>query len=142
MLPLRFSLVATLAWAPLLAAQTPGTILGTWEGTSICVKDGRHPACHDEVVHYRFVPDTADSAQVTLHAFKRVGTDWEWMGDINFGWDSTATAWSGDFQNTRVHIRWLYQVRGDSLTGRLIDLPDGRVARNAQATRVAPTGGH
>lgn len=71
-----------------------------------------------------------------LHAFKVLGDSLDWMGDITFGYDRTIHLWQGDFANSRVHVRWSYAVEGKSLTGKVVDLADGRKARDVVARRT------
>jgi hypothetical protein len=122
--------------APALAAQqSAATILGQWRGQSICVKAEWNASCNDEQVIYRFEPAAAGGRVVTMHAFKIVNGVEEPMGDLDFAPDSVPNQWSGEFSNARVHIRVSYIVTGDSLVGRMVDVPDGRPRRNMAAVR-------
>ena len=109
-------------------------ILGRWAGSSICVKAEWNAACNDETVVYDFVP--SDSAgRITLHASKIVAGKPEPMGDLEVSYDPAARRWFGDFDNARVSIRWIYEVAGSRLTGRVVDRRTLRVSRNVTASR-------
>ncbi len=123
-----------------LHAQSPSTILGTWQGTSICVKASWNAACNDERIVYEVTPAASKPGQVTLRASKIVGDSLDWMGDLDLAFDTLSGRWSGDFQNTRVHIRWSYRAVGDSLTGNVVMIPSGQVGRNVVAVRSKPPG--
>jgi hypothetical protein len=111
-------------------------ILGGWHGSSLCVVASWNAACANEDVVYDFRLSATGPERVTLHASTLVSGAPRWMYDLDFAYDSTAGAWSGDFQNRRVSIRWTYRVKGDSLIGQVVERPSGRVARNVTATRV------
>ena len=111
-----------------------GAVLGRWAGTSTCVKAQWNAACNDEVVIYDFVP--SDSAgRITLHAQKVIRGRPEPMGDLEFTYDPSTRQWSGNFDNARVSIRWIFEVSGSRLTGRVVDRRSLRIARNVVATR-------
>ncbi len=116
-----------------VAAQAE--ILGRWHGTSTCVKESWNASCNDERIVYDFVPSAAGAPGVLLHAYKVVGSDTVSMGDLELLPDSGAGRWAGEFSNSRVHIRWMYQVRDSSLTGTLGVYPELRVARHVVARR-------
>jgi hypothetical protein len=128
-------LVAALLVPRLEAQQAPASILGRWHGQSICVKAEWNAACHDEEVIYDVVSSTAGPDRVTVHAFKLVAGVVEPMGDIDFAPDFIPNQWSGEFSNARVHVRLSYIVAGDSLRGRMVDVPDGRPRRTMAAVR-------
>ena len=105
-------------------------ILGTWRGTSICVKEDWNSACNDQQVVYYItaVPGKPDS--VAIDAQKLVGGKPEPMGIITIGRDTVAGAWSGEWSNTRYHLLWKFVVEGKTLTGTLFLLPARRVGRH------------
>jgi hypothetical protein len=116
--------------------QSPAdAVLGRWEGTSTCVKVEWNQRCNDEVVRYDFVRDSTREGVIVLHAFKRVGTTWDSMGDLDVRFDSTGTRWVGEFSNSRVHIEWSYWMRSSELIGQLVSLPDRRKARDVVVHR-------
>lgn len=119
-------------------AQDPAAaILGTWEGTSICVKAEWNRACHDEVTRYEFVPDSVRRDVIVAHAYKRVGEAWEWMGDVDVRYQGSARRWAGEWQNSRVHIEWSYWLEGTEMRGKVEIFPDRRKGRDVVAHRVA-----
>jgi len=123
----------------LVAQQSPASILGRWRGQSICVKAGYNASCNDEQVIYVMEPSAAGGKAVTMHAFKIVNGVPESMGDLEFSPDSVPNQWSGEFSNTRVHIRLTFIVAGDSLRGRMVGVPGGEVHRNMAAVRETRT---
>lgn len=112
------------------------TILGGWQGNSICVPATWNAGCTDEEVLYDFVLAAAQADGVTLRASTLVSGKPRWMYDLDFAYDSTARLWSAEVQTRRTSIRWTYRVKGDSLIGHLAELPSGRVARRVHAVRV------
>ena len=131
------AIIAILALPPSLHAQT-ASFVGDWHGTSICVKEDWNASCNDEQIVYHVVPAKAGGKTLTLHAYKLVGGKPDWMGDIDFTPDSLPDHWFGEFSNSRVHIRWVFAVSGNTLTGQLLIYPDLRVGRNVAATRDSP----
>ena len=121
---------------PSLGAQIPApSLLGRWHGRSICIKADWNAACNDEEAFYDFVPAPSGLPRLLLHAYKRVGTAIASMGDLEFWPDTGGARWVGEFANTHVHIRWVYQVADSGLTGTLILLPSMHLARNVHAQR-------
>ena len=124
---------------PFLLALLTGpadSVLGRWEGTSTCIKASWNASCHDEVVQYDFVRAPARGDTITLHASKRVGGKWEWMGDLDLTYDTARHRWVGEFANSRVHIEWSYWLVGRTLQGEVVGLPDRRKGRDVLAHRV------
>ena len=72
-----------------------------------------------------------------VHAYKMVNGQNQPMGDLDFASDAGLKAWAADFSNARVRIRFIFDVHGASLEGRLIDLKAGRVARHIRVSREA-----
>ena len=121
----------------LSAPQDPAAaILGRWEGTSICIKAEWNRACHDEVTRYDFVRDTLRPDVITVHSYKRIGTDWDWMGDVDLRYDAAGHRWAGEWRNTRVHIEWSYWLTSDGMAGQVVIFPDRRKGRDVVAHRV------
>ncbi len=137
----RFALaaLAALAAAGALAAAEPGRILGTWKGTSTCVGNPDYPACRDEVVVYEVREAAAGGNAVTLSAFKIVDGEKALMGEMDFAYDAKQGAWLSELRTPRVHGLWAFVVRGDEITGTLVDLPSKHLVRNVAARRE--TGG-
>jgi hypothetical protein len=119
-----------------LFLQSPAdAILGRWEGSSTCVKAGWNTSCHDEVTRYDFVRDSTRPGVIVTHAYKQVGSDWDWMGDVDVRWDSAGHRWAGEWGNSRVHIEWSFWLQGEKLAGQLVSLPDRRKSRDVLAHR-------
>jgi len=115
--------------------QTSG-INGEWRGTSLCTDLERAPACHDEQVRYVFrsVGATPDSTHVV--AEKLVNGAYESMGELDLARDRATGAWAAEFRSQRGDLaRWTFAVRGDSLAGSLVSLPDGARIRVVSARR-------
>jgi hypothetical protein len=129
MRPIAWALMFVALGAGPLHAQA-GEILGTWHGTSTCVKEDWNKACNDEQVIYHVtgVPGRPDS--VSLDADKVVDGKPEPMGTLAFGYDATTKSWIADWSNARYHLLWSFQVKEKTLTGTLFLLPDRRVARH------------
>lgn len=124
-----------------LRAQEPSRrVLGLWHGTSICVKASWNASCNDEEIFYEFVPAKSGLPGILLRAAKRVGAAIEPMGELELQPDTGHARWAGEFRNSRVHIRWLYQVSDSGLTGSLILLPSMQVARAVRAQRDSSWG--
>jgi hypothetical protein len=127
-----------LVLAAALVSLSPqgSSILGRWRGESVCIKAPWNARCNDEEVVYDFQPSATREGGLILHAFKIVNGTLEPMGDLEFAFDSASRQWRGDFANTRVRIRWIYEVSGSVLTGRVVDLAAGeRVSREVRARR-------
>jgi hypothetical protein len=112
----------------------PSELLGRWHGTSICTKADWNAACYDEEAYYDAQPGDA-AGHVLLHGYKIVNGTPEFMGDLDFTYDTTLKAWTYEFQNARVHVRWIFEVTGDELHGRAVSLPSLRVAREIRVKR-------
>lgn len=121
----------------LRAQSADAAILGRWHGTSICVKADWNRACNDEEIIYR-VARSAHSGVITLQASKLIHGVEEPMYDLDIRYDQSTREWAADFSNPQVRIRWSYRVAGGSLTGKVLDLPGERKARDVRAVRAAP----
>jgi hypothetical protein len=133
------ALAALAGEAPPPTAADPRTeIVGTWRGTSTCVRFPGNEACNDEVVRYEFRASDRPG-MVRQTAYKMVGGKPEPMGELDgFTRDAAGGRWSAEFRNARVHIIWSYSVRADTLTGTCTDFRDPRVVfRNVEARRDA-----
>jgi len=117
------------------AAQdsTRASILGTWQGTSICVDKVAFPACHDEEVIYVVRPATQPDS-VIMGADKVVHGAREFMGELVFG-RGTDGAWHSVLQSPRVQARWTLRVEGTRMSGTLVELPSGRQIRAVSVRR-------
>lgn len=128
-----------LAVAAILRAGAPtAEILGTWNGTSTCVRSPEFPACHDEVVVYEFREAASGGGAVTLAAYKIVDGEKGLMGEMDFTHDAKQGAWLSEFQNARFHGVWTFVVKGDEISGTLVDLPSKHLVRNVAVRRQKP----
>lgn len=111
------------------------SIVGSWRGSSTCVDKIRFPACHDEIVIYdiRALPGTSDT--VMLRADKLAHGAREFMYQLPFAREADS-AWSAEFRSPRGHGRWVLQVRGSLMSGRLLDLPSLKVVREMSLERI------
>jgi len=127
------ALAAAATTAAAFAAAPTKEFVGIWRGTSTCVKSGEFPACNDESVEY----DAREAAGGTVHvmAYKFVGGEKGLMGEMDFAWDEKLGAWTSEFQNARFHGIWKFTIRGDALTGTLVDVPTGHKVRDVAARR-------
>jgi len=118
------------------AAAQDAAPVGTWRGTSICTNRSAAPACRDEAVAYevRAVAGTADS--VVLRADKIVNGAREFMGELPFARGTDGT-WTSELVTPRVRARWSLVIRGDSMTGVLVDLPTQATVRRVALSRTA-----
>ena len=123
-----------------LAAQAarPADILGTWRGSSICVDRAHDPACKDEAVIYQVDSLMIPTGPVRMSADKIVNGVRQPMGVLWLRYDSTAHAWSMEFQ-TRSRERWSFVANGDTMTGTLVELPSGRLVRRVTTSRQPRT---
>jgi hypothetical protein len=136
---LALVVVAALAALPVLAADAgadPAEALrGTWRGTSICVDKATDTFCHDEVVVYEFETAGQPRGSVVWHPSKIVNGEVLPMGDMELAWDAASRTWSKEFTSPRFHGRWSLAVEGSKMTGSLVELPSGRLARRVAAKR-------
>ena len=129
------ALVLFLAAGAAFAAAPVEEILGEWRGTSTCVKSPEFPSCHDEVVVYEFRRTASGSDAVTLAAYKIVDGEKQLMGQMDFSHDAKRGAWTSEFRSPRYHGLWTFVVRGDEITGTLVDLPSQHRVRNVAVRR-------
>jgi len=118
------------------AAQTTrlDTYVGTWTGTSTCV--GNRPACKNEVVVYRFVPVDGHPNQLRLLADKIVGGNRVPMGALVCEYDERTGEIASEFRRGQTHGIWSYSATGDSMTGKLVVLPERSIGRDVKVHRV------
>lgn len=127
----------TLSAVAVSAATSPphAPLSGTWRGTSECTDLVAAPACKDEIVIYRFTPSGRDSA--LLKAYKVVGGEELFMGDMTFGRDTSTAQWVAEFHGRRGVARWTFRVADTVLTGRCVQLPGGEQVRRVRVVRAA-----
>jgi hypothetical protein len=130
-----FAVLVLTATAAAASPPHAADILGTWNGTSTCVKSPEFPSCHDEVVVYEFRKADSGADAVTLAAFKIVNGEKQLMGEMDFAFDAKQGAWVSEFQNSRFHGRWAFVVRDGEIKGTLVDLPSNHLVRNVSVRR-------
>jgi hypothetical protein len=57
------------------------------------------------------------------------------MFDLDLAYNANQERWSAEFQNSRVHILWSYEIHGDRMTGTCVDLPSLVVRRNVSVKK-------
>jgi hypothetical protein len=129
----RIVALLLLAGVDVTTAQT-GSIVGSWQGTSTCVDKVQFPACNDEQVIYDVSAQSPGADSVLIRADKIVNGSREFMGEFTFV-RGAGNQWSTEFQGGRNPDRWELSVQGDTLTGRLLDLPSGSVVRRVSLRR-------
>ena len=112
-----------------------GSIVGSWEGTSLCVDKVHFPACNNEHVIYDVVAKGKARDTVTLRADKVVNGVREFMGEFDFARARDST-WVTRFENPRVKIRIVLSVRADHMTGFMTDDVSGRRVREMTLDRM------
>lgn len=118
-------------------AATQSSVLGTWQGTSLCTDKVAFPACHDEEVIYVVRPAPQSPDSVILRADKVVNGSREFMGELGFG-RGPGGAWSSALETPRYHGRWTLRVEGTRMAGTLVDVPSGRQIRAVSLRRSSP----
>ena len=124
----------TAANVPQKSTDSLAEILGDWTGESLCV--GNLPSCRDEKVIYHFSKSAAGAAKLKMAADKIVDGKPEAMGDLEFQYDAAKGTLTGEFQNARYHGRWEFTVKGKTMIGTLVLLPDKTVVRRASVKKV------
>jgi hypothetical protein len=108
-------------------------LVGNWTGDSICV--GNRPACHDEQVIYRIEKAPDASGHVTVTADKVVNGKPELMGVLDFKYDSEKKTLICDFTRGNTHGLWELTVKGNTMTGTLVVLPDKTLVRRVNVKK-------
>ncbi|MEA3064589.1 MAG: hypothetical protein QOJ27_1035 [Sphingomonadales bacterium] len=112
--------VSSLIWAAALAASPPPAgdpLVGRWHGTSLC--QVKPSPCHDEEVVYHISRKTGGGYSVAMSKVV-AGTEQE-MG----AFDATFSPATGTLAGITVDRRgapgrWVFRLRGDRLSGRLV----------------------
>ncbi len=128
------------AHVALASDETPlpsglGFIVGTWTGTSTCVGDG--PACRNETVVYRFMPVDGHPRQARLLADKIIEGKRLPMGALVCDVDGQHQTLRCEFTVGHTHGVWSYAVTGDSMTGKLVILPEEVIGRDVAVHRAS-----
>jgi len=109
------------------------SLAGDWIGESICFGD--NPSCHDEKVVYHISIDPTDETKVKIAADKIVDGKPEFMGDIFLKYDAARQTLTGDLQSPRYRGVWEFTVKGNTIEGSLVILPDKKIGRRIRVTR-------
>jgi hypothetical protein len=112
-------------------------LVGNWTGDSICV--GPFPACRDEKVIYRITKGPDDKGTISVAADKIVNGKPELMGVLDFKYDAEKDTLTCDFIRGNTHGLWEFTVKGDTMEGALVVLPDKTVARRVKLTKESST---
>lgn len=134
---ITLALIMTFIFTPAHLAQSAddgSQLVGDWTGESICV--GNNPACHDEKVVYHITKIAGESNKYKVSADKIVNGKPEWMGDLDFKYDSKTRIFSGEFRNSRYHGLWEFMVKEGEMEGTLKLLPDNTVVRRIKVKKV------
>jgi hypothetical protein len=105
-------------------------LVGNWTGDSICL--GNRPSCHDERVIYRIAKAPDSSGNVTITADKIVNGKPEPMGVLDFKYDSEKRTLVCDFTRGNTHGLWELTVKGTTMEGTLMLLPDKSLVRRVK----------
>ena len=131
---MRRVLLCAIAWmvaANAAAAQkTNETVLGKWEGESLCTV--KPSACHDETVVYEFSAAGDSKDHVVVNADKIVDGKALNMGTLDCKYADDRHTITCDLPGRGV---WRFTADGDAMTGTL-KLSDGTVFRKVTAKRA------
>lgn len=110
-------------------------LVGNWSGESICVNKEKFPACKDEVVVYHITKVADKTDIVNISADKIVNGKPEFMGAFDCVYDAKNQTLTSEFKNERVHLLIEFVVKGDTLEGGIISLPDKTQVRRIKVKR-------
>ncbi len=130
-------LLAGLSSGARAQAAKPASPFGTWKGESIC-QDKNRPACKNEVVVYRMEAVPGKPDRVLWLADKIIDGERVPMGKLEFQYDAAKGSLLCDFRVGQTHGVWEFQISGDTLSGRLLILPEKTLGRLVKAERVDP----
>jgi hypothetical protein len=134
---IAISAVAGLGFAQAQAAPV-AAIVGTWQGTSICVDHVKDPACRDEIVIYDVDSLSTPRGTVNMRADKVVNGVREFMGAMQFAYDAGTKSWSSELTTPRFHGLWAFTIEGNAMNGSLLELPGRRQVRRVSVKRSTP----
>jgi len=126
-------IVLLLPMSFVVASSQTVSLAGDWTGESICFGD--NPSCHDEKVVYHISIDPTDATKVKIAADKIVDGKPEFMGDIFLKYDAARQTLTGDLQSPRYRGVWEFTVKGNTIEGSLVILPDKTIGRRIRVTR-------
>ena len=119
--------------SPTVVVNAGADLVGNWTGESICV--GNRPACHDERVIYRIQKAPDPAGKVTITADKIVNGKPELMGVLDFKYDSEKQTLVCDFTRGNTHGLWELAVKGNTMEGTLMVLPDKTLVRRVKVKK-------
>jgi hypothetical protein len=105
------------------------TLIGNWNGESICADKKKFPGCNDEQVIYRVVKSADKANTVTITMDKIVNNKPETMGIEDFAYDTQKRILTTEYKNSRVHLVIEFAVKGDLMEGTVTALPDKSLVR-------------
>ena len=111
-------------------------LVGNWTGDSLCV--GNRPSCRDEQVVYRIAKGPDSAGNVTITADKIVNGKPELMGVLDFKYDSQKRTLVCDFTRGNTHGLWELTVKGNTMEGTLMVLPDKTLVRRIKVKKEDP----
>jgi len=120
--------------SPASAQKDRLVVLGAWEGESKCMVPDS--PCHDEHVIYEIHRAKDSKHDLSIAAYKIVGGERQFMGTLVCRFDAgrAELACSG---NTRKHDEWIFQVTGNTMSGRLLIDPNRLLYRKVSLNRIA-----
>jgi hypothetical protein len=127
--------VETSALAP--APVPKAEILGFWKGRSICAPIEAAEFCNDETVAYNVVDVPDHPTTVSLKAGRIEDGAVRPMYAIYLNHRPDERSWTSEITSGERRGRWSYVVKGDEMTGTLVLLPEGTVARTVSVKRVS-----
>ncbi len=110
-------------------------LVGYWTGGSICV--GNRASCHDEQIVYRIAKGPDPAGNVTITADKIVNGKPELMGVLDFKYDSEKRTLVCDFTRGNTHGLWELTVKGNTIAGTLMILPEKTLVRRIKLKKEA-----
>jgi hypothetical protein len=117
-----------------LFADERAKLVGDWAGESLCT--GVRPACHDEKVVYHISKSTNGPDQFTIAADKIVNGKAEEMYVLDFKYDRAKNTLIHEFTSGNLQGQWEYTIKGNTMEGALILLPDKKITRRVKVTKV------
>jgi len=116
----------------LLGAADVNALVGEWTGESRCV--GNRAACVDEQNVYVLKP-SASAGTVFVVAYKIVNGQRVEMGESDYRYDEQTHRLTWEFTAGSTHGVWNFVVRGTTMQGTLVLLPDKTVVRRVTLTK-------
>ena len=114
------------------AADTPATVLGTWEGESKCMVV--NSPCHDEHVVYEIKADPKAADHFLVDAYKIVAGQRDYMGTLACQYPVAP----GVLRciGRRPDDVWTFNVSGNTMTGTLTTGAEKQLFRKVSVSRT------